>query len=773
MITKGIPVEKRIIIVKTYLNGGQSIRAVAKELGIHYITLWRWVEQYRVDGEEGIKRKGYYRRPWNRSSKEIEEKVVFLKENNPSCTVRAAKEILEKDGIKMSIKGIWSIWKRYGLAGFIKEKLSSDDFRKYISIPPETEEGVRRAREFVEKGNLKEASKILNQLSSCCRSDILEKIPNRFLNSKRKFEKLSCLFGKIPYSLYRKKARKLRETFVKKGYLYSAIRTGLSEATALEWLGKPVEQLGLIQELKKSLTVNKRRVNFPFIFTLNILEGIAYAILLEPRKAILSLRKCQRFKRNFYNASVPYDIAVLYSFLGYYREMGDLIEMALPMADVDEKEILMSTLSYVKSNEGDYKSSIRILKNIRSGDDTITLLIKAQCYIGMGRIEQARELAERGLLKARKMGIKDFVSTASLILSEVNSAIREKRKARLLLSRYIDLLKKSNLNRVVVLREVILNRSAIPEGAEKNRTIRLALLLRNAAYSNKISDYRKAYQFANRYNLLGFFHRLVLLIPDPVLMMLEKGKDTGLPRALLNLPVFRKEIPVYSVKFLGHLVVYKNQKYLRDHPVRKKTQAASSNKFSFERSISLASRVRRKSSNGVKLSTKETSFLIYLALSKNKSISLDRIYKNFWHDSKHSSRNLAHLLVRIRKALRLPSHYLYVKENRLFFDCYFTTDYGEYTEHLAQAKALLLAGEWAFARREYFRAFKLFRGKPFRKIYDDWSEDKRLEILFAYETEVLSFAKELRARGRRYEAEKLLKKAKKIIPYLDFRLKTG
>lgn len=738
MLTKDIPVKKRIIIVKTYLNGGQSIRVMAKELGIHYITLWRWVEQYRVDGEEGIKRKGYYRRPWNRPSKEIEEKVVFLKENNPSCTVGAAKEMLEKEGIKMSLKGIWSIWKRYGLAGFVKEKLSSDDFREYISIPPETEEGVRRTRELVEKGNLKEASKILNQLSSCARSDILEKIPDRFLNTKRKFEKLSCLFGKIPYSLYRRKARKLRETFVKKGYLYSAIRTGLSEATALEWLGKPVEQLGLIQELKKCLTVKKRRLDFPLWFSLNILEGIAYARLLETRKAILSLRKCQRFKRNFYSASFPYDIAVLCSFLGYYREMGDLIETALPMADVDEKERLMSTLSYVKSNEGDYKSSIRILKNIRSGDDTITLLVKAQCYIGMGRIGQAKELAERGLLKARKMGIKDFVSTASLILAEVNSAIREKRKARLLLSRYIDLLKKSNLNRVVVLREVILNRSAIPEGAEKNRTIRLALLLRNAAYSNKISDYRKAYQFANRYNLLGFFHRLVLLIPDPVLMMLEKGKDTGLPRAILNLPVFRKEIPVYSVKFLGHLIVYKNQKCLK-----------------------------------VKLSLKDISFLIYLSLSRQKSIFLDRIYSNFWSNSKYPSRNLAHLLVRIRKALRLPSHYLYVKENRLFFDCYFTTDYGEYTEHLAQAKALLLAGEWAFANKEYLRAFKLFRGKPFRKMYDDWSEDKRLEILFAYETEVFSFAKELRARGRKEEAERLLKKAKRIAPNLDFRLKTG
>ncbi|TES92432.1 MAG: hypothetical protein E3J87_05435 [Candidatus Cloacimonadota bacterium] len=55
-------------------------------------------------------------------------------------------------------------------------------------------------------------------------------------------------------------------------------------------------------------------------------------------------------------------------------------------------------------------------------------------------------------------------------------------------------------------------------------------------------------------------------------------------------------------------------------------------------------------------------------------------------------------------------------------------------------------------------------------MYDDWSDDKRLEILFSYEREILSFAKELKKRGRKEEAEKLLKKAEKIIPDLDYDL---
>jgi len=65
------------------------------------------------------------------------------------------------------------------------------------------------------------------------------------------------------------------------------------------------------------------------------------------------------------------------------------------------------------------------------------------------------------------------------------------------------------------------------------------------------------------------------------------------------------------------------------------------------------------------------------------------------------------------------------------------------------------------------RAFKLFRGEPFKKMYDDWSDDKRLEVLFSYEKEVKSFADKLIKRGRKEEAEKLLKKAKRIVPDID------
>ena len=179
---------------------------------------------------------------------------------------------------------------------------------------------------------------------------------------------------------------------------------------------------------------------------------------------------------------------------------------------------------------------------------------------------------------------------------------------------------------------------------------------------------------------------------------------------------------------MGKLIVYKNQRYLH-----------------------------------IQLSPKDTSFLIYLALSARKQVFLERIYRNFWPNSKNPSRNLAHLLVRMRKTLKLPSHFLYVKERKLVVECYFTTDYGEYQEHLAQAKALLRAGEWGFAKREFMQAFKLFRGEPFKKMYDDWSDDKRLEVLFSYEKEVRAFVEELHRRGRTEEARRVLERAERIV----------
>jgi hypothetical protein len=105
---------------------------------------------------------------------------------------------------------------------------------------------------------------------------------------------------------------------------------------------------------------------------------------------------------------------------------------------------------------------------------------------------------------------------------------------------------------------------------------------------------------------------------------------------------------------------------------------------------------------------------------------------------------------------------------------YFTTDYSEFEALLIQARALERAGEWGFAKKEYLRAFKLFRGEPFRKMYDPWSEHMRRVILNKLETEALHFAKSCLEHGNPpnrvaepksvADAKKVLEKVVKIVP---------
>ncbi|MGB3477756.1 MAG: BTAD domain-containing putative transcriptional regulator [bacterium] len=133
---------------------------------------------------------------------------------------------------------------------------------------------------------------------------------------------------------------------------------------------------------------------------------------------------------------------------------------------------------------------------------------------------------------------------------------------------------------------------------------------------------------------------------------------------------------------------------------------------------------------------------------------------------------MAHLLVRLKRKLQLPGHSMVVSsrsgESRFINNgAYFTTDYGGFEALLVQAKTLERAGEWAFAEREYLRAFKLFRGEPFKKMYDNWSENMRRVILNKLETEAIHFVQECLKRGNKKDARKVLGKVIRIIPNSD------
>ncbi len=876
--------EIHIQAVKYYLNNGATLMETAKKFNVHYQSVFKWVKKYKNGEKEGLY--SFYRRPWNRTRKELEEKIALLKEKDPTLTVRKAKEILEKKGVKISIKGIWGIWKRYGYAGFKKENISHD-FTEYCSWSKEAEIKYKIAKRIFEQGNtlshypsliksfkdkskeggntgsqhsqdtplkeenLKECAKILNPIPCLPKpaseqgNELLLKIPDNLLNLRRKIEKIHYLFGKIPIHTYLKKIEDLYQECKRKSLNYSALRIGLTGVMALEWKGKPKEQLKRIEELKKII---KRKGNyysyllFEPKFTLFIEQGIAYSFLSKINLAQNCANLCKKLLKRRKNPS-PYlmnDLGVLYTNIDDYKSAEYWFLKSSNNVDEETKRKIKYHLGLVLLNKGEYKKAKEISRDACFGDwstDAFKFLFYSLLFLLKGEPQKAISLCNNAIsvLKKEELGIGIFNS--SFITSASYCGIGEKTKARKLLKRLLLFFKKKKFKKYKRIIETILSPEIRKGDKEMLPCLKIVFLL-------KKGEYFKALSLAKKKGIMSHFYRYIFFFPELVINFLEKCKKIYLPKAILKLPVFNKNVLVYEVKFLGKLIVHRS--------VRREKGGVRGDRFVKEY-------IRQN------LSPKESAFLIALALRASepgKEIPLDEIYKNFWPRKfshpplsspineedkwiyeqeeidkeewedpfnkrktyedilvedflkkeekneyfspspnpfnegsgkeeksykqggnitrpfgKNPARNLSHLLVRIKKALKMPSHLLEIsyKENYPVLKnkgIYFTTDYFEFEQTLAQANAFLRADEWKFAKKEFIRAFNLMRGEPFKKMYDNWSENMRTRILYKLEKEVLKYSRqyiEYKVQGKEkkdYEIlKKVLEKAKRMIPY--------
>ena len=719
------PQSVRIKAVKTYIKGGESLRKTSEKLKIPHLTLWRWVRWYKEGGRDNLLRKKPYRRPWNRPPMDIEKKVMLFKEVNPALTISNAQKMLEKDGIKLSFKGIWSIWKRYALTGGSKER----PYAPFGTYRPEIDDSLRKIKHLLADNRIKEASEIANTLSSFPRDHILMELTEKFLSPRRQLDRLDFFWNKIPFPVYYAKAKRIRKALEKRGLLYSSIFAGLSEFFALNAMVSPTKELNLTKLLMERAR-GIRNPSLRFLLLLN--KGIICINSMHYEEAKECLIGCKKLVRYLPYPFFYDSLACFMTKITDYKNASLYYKKTLKMEkDRKNHRILYGRLALTYATAGKYRESMRFLRNAEKssiGSRSSYANIRAFCAFGEGNTIKASQYYTVALEKSETGQLRNHLAAASLGLTAIQSALGNGEDVKTMLSKYLAFFTKYKMGGEVLMRNALLRKKVLKEQQIRGHPIfHLLLFLQNGC-----KGYKKALRYAQDNALMGFFHRIIPFFPEPVWALLEQGKPTGLPKSILKLPIFRRDTPVYSVRFLGPLVVYRNKEYIRG-----------------------------------KLAPKDVSFLIYLASSKEKSIPLDRVFRNFWPDSRNPSRNLSHLLVRIRKFLKLPSHYLYIKSERLFFDLYFRTDYDKYKENVAQAKVLNRVGEWGFAKREYLHAFSLFRGEPFRKMYDNWSDDKRLEVLFSYETEILSFARELIKRDRNKEAVKLLKKAEKISPYSD------
>lgn len=734
----------RLKAVKTWISkkNPKTQKEIASCFNIHPRTLRRWIRLYRSGGQENLRR--LHQSPWNRFDPDIEENAAHLKEKKPWLTLLETQKILRKKGIEISKRGIWSIWKRFGLGGFVKGEFSFN-YTDYITLTKEASFDLKTAIRVFKKGEIKEAARIMNSMPSCPNNHLLEKIPDRLLSLPKRIEKLHLLFGKIPFRKQKMKARKLREQAEKKRLLYFAIRAGIMEAIALDWLQEAKTMLTLINRLKNFIKKNgKRKLSGdPALrLSLSFLEGEALVKLMRIKDALRCARDCQIIVIRSFPSSLKarYNLAALFISIGYLYDGLKIFNHP----GLKREPVIQFRIASILAITGEYRKSLSLIRSIEPKLNerlsSQSMQVYAICYLGQGKISQAARSLQLATEYAKKATIRGDFHTGTLLLAACYAANRDNFNAKILIKKFIPVLKKLGTRRDLIMRYIILGEDLKIDEENLTPTHKLALLLKKTQEYLRVKDYRRAYKYAISKGIVSHLHVLLLFFPEPVRKLLEKGKSTGLPKALLKLPVFNQDIPVYNVKCLGDLSIYKNQKYVR-----------------------------------IKLPPKDTAFLIHFALragEPKKEIPLENIYNNFWKNSNNPARNLSHLLVRIKKAFKIPSHLIevsYKKDNPVLINkgIHFITDYDELQQDLAQAKALEQAGEWGFAKEEYLRAFNLFRGEPFRKMYDNWSEHMRRVILNKIESDVTSFTKSCLKHKNKKDAQKVFAKISKIIFYAE------
>src|SRR4030042_6459863 len=93
----GSPPETKLLAVKEYIMTGTTLREIARRTGISHVTLWHWVKHYKEQGKQGLySESGLI--PNRRVGKDIETKIVLMKERWPGLSIRKAQMMMDQVG---------------------------------------------------------------------------------------------------------------------------------------------------------------------------------------------------------------------------------------------------------------------------------------------------------------------------------------------------------------------------------------------------------------------------------------------------------------------------------------------------------------------------------------------------------------------------------------------------------------------------------------------------------------------------------------------------
>ena len=720
--------EIKIKAVEEYLKNGKSLRKVANLFNVNYKSVYKWVNLYKENGKEKLLLN--YRKPWNKVSKEIEEKVVLLKEKYPSISIRKAKAILEKEGIRISVKGIWGIWKRYGFCGWKKDNVTND-FTECCEWSKEALIKYRIAKKYFEENNLEKCAKILNEISLLPKNDLLLKIPDNYLNIYRRVEKIACLFGEENIDQYIKRIKKIKKILKRKNLNYSLLRINNFYLISLEWKGEFKKIINEVREMKKFIGPNKSL--FIFKWTSMISEGIAHAHLLNINEAKKIAKYCEKIlkrRKTGLSSYFEFDLGTLFSNLENYKKAEKYYLNSIENVDMDFKRKIKGELYRINLLKGINLNLRKYEKEIEMGEwkeRAFLLSYLSLLNLIKGKIEEAIKYYRESINILKKEGLKTHIFSLYLTMASIYSIIGERRKGINHLKSIIRFLEKKQLKKQALILKLLTSKN---KNDLKNiallPTIKLLILVKN----RKIKE---AYSYAKKNYLMSYFYRYILILNSKIY------KKIILPKSFLNLLVFNKDKIIYQLNFLKNFNIYRIKK-------------------------------ENKEKIRTKFKPKEKAFLIHLALKLNepgKKIEIQEIIENFWKNSKKPNKNLTKMLYKIKKELQIPSYLIERKrkkeekyiENK---GIYFITDYLEFENTIAQANAFLNSGEWELAKREFLKFLKFIKKDPFKGIYDRWSENLRNIIINKYREETKKFLKEFFKRKEFKIGYKILKSLEKF-----------
>src|SRR4030042_2638850 len=436
------PMTRRQAVEYYLCNNSSTLKATAAKFNIHYLSLHKWVKQYQQEGNTRLFRT--YMKPWNRSSGEVEDMIVSLKEKDPRITIRAARKKLAQKNVNMSIKGVWGIWKRHGYTGFNRRNLCPD-FTEYCSWSKEATEKFSQAKALFEQGDEIECAAILTTIPALPKNELLMCIPDSMLSLKRRVEKMTSLYRTTPVRAYFKILDDLHRECTGKNLNYSALRVQLYKIGALSFTGEPDKQLRSSKELRGALARKDSYLSsllFSLKFPALISEGIAQAKLSEIKKASKINRHCYDLiqRRKNISDSFIYELGSLCTWIEDFKKAEYCYLRALPGIEEDEKQARMRNLGFIFFHKGNYRKALKYLRSVREqgwGYDHKVFMCEAMYALVQGRPEDSISLTTKALSLSKKGDLNIGIIMANSRIASAYCGLGQRKKAMAILKRLL------------------------------------------------------------------------------------------------------------------------------------------------------------------------------------------------------------------------------------------------------------------------------------------------------------------------------------------------